>query len=104
MNDKYVLDENGNPVAEPDLLKWAAWFDGAVRRVASDDVGDASVSTVFLGLDHDFGGGPPILWETMIFGGKHDGYQERYASRENAMTGHLKAVALAKGTPDGEAP
>jgi len=37
----------------------------------------------------------------MIFGGEHDGYQERYTSRENAVAGHLKAVALVKEAPDG---
>jgi len=62
MSDKYVLDENGQPVAEPDVLKWARWFERKdVRRVASDDVGDVNISTVFLGLDHAFGGGQPIL-------------------------------------------
>lgn len=28
-----------------------------------------NVSTVFLAIDHAFGDGPPVLYETMIFGG-----------------------------------
>lgn len=52
------------------------------------------VSTVFLSLDHNWGDGPPILFETMIFGGEHDGYQERYRTWEEAEEGH--EIALAK--------
>jgi hypothetical protein len=30
----------------------------------------------------------------MIFGGPHDGYQDRYTSRQEALEGHQKALAL----------
>jgi hypothetical protein len=53
------------------------------------------VSTVFLGLDHSFGEGPPQLFETMIFGGEHDEYQERYSTWDEAEAGHKKACKLA---------
>ena len=49
------------------------------------------ISTVFLGLDHAFGSGPPILWETMIFGGLLDEFQERYATKAEALAGHQQA-------------
>jgi hypothetical protein len=56
------------------------------------------------GLDHSFhfyeNGqrvGLPILFETMIFGGEHDQYQDRYATRDEALEGHKKALAMAKG-------
>lgn len=55
------------------------------------------VSTVFLGLDHNLYG-PPHLFETMIFGGEHDGYQERYSTWAEAETGHARTVEIAKGT------
>lgn len=90
----YIL-KDGIPVQEPDLLTWAIWyedFDG--RRVANIEIGDVRISTVFLGLDHQWGGGPPLLFETMIFGGEHDDYQERYSTLEEAMAGHARAVAL----------
>ena len=54
------------------------------------------VSTVFLGIDHSFGEGPPILWETMIFDGPHDQFQERYTSKEEAIAGHERAMLLAR--------
>jgi len=56
------------------------------------------VSTVFLGVDQHFRNhGPPILWETKIFGGPHDGYREKYSSREAALAGHHTALKLARG-------
>jgi hypothetical protein len=97
MSERYVLNAKGKPVPEPDLIKWAEWFEeGANRQLAEDKVRDGvTVSTVFLGLNHNFGNGVPLLWETMIFGGPEDQYQERYATREEALAGHIKAVALA---------
>jgi hypothetical protein len=65
------------------------------RRVARTEFEGGYVSTVFLGLNHAFTDGPPVLWETMIFGGPNDGWQDRYTSRAGAEAGHLRAVALA---------
>lgn len=93
---KYILDENGNPQRTSDILEWGR-FAETDRHVAEDKIGDVRVSTVFLGLDHSYDGGPPVLWETMIFGGEHDQHQERYTSRKDAEAGHAKAVALVKG-------
>jgi hypothetical protein len=94
MTDKYVLDASGCPQLEPDLIKWAMWFETANRRIAFDAYGDTSVSTVFLGLDHNFGDGPPALWETAIFGGDHDGDTTRYSTRADAIQGHNIAKAI----------
>lgn len=33
-NGRYVLDADGNPVPEPDLMKWAEWMEKAERHVA----------------------------------------------------------------------
>jgi hypothetical protein len=91
---KYILNDNGDPVACEDPLTWAKWFETANRRVVRDELPGGSVSTVFLGLDHAFGGGPPLLWETMVFGGEHDGYCDRYSTLDDALEGHRKAVDL----------
>jgi len=98
----YVLDDNGEPLQVDDVLAWAAWFETAhaARVVAQDELaGGVSVSTVFLGLDHNWGfGGPPVLWETMIFGGPHADWQRRWCSREEAIAGHAEALQLASAT------
>jgi hypothetical protein len=98
MSDKYVLDANGEAVPAT-FEQWANWMEtaGDTRRLGNDLIGDVHVSTVFLGLDHSFSDGPPVLWETMIFGGEHDQYQERYTSREDALAGHERAKALVAG-------
>ena len=96
MNDKYILDENGNPKVESDLLKWGEWFETADRHIGIDKIGKVKISTIFLGLDHSFGRGKPVLWETMVFGGKFDGEQKRYFTKKEALTGHKKIVAKIK--------
>ena len=58
---------------------------GDEKRVDFNSFGEVEVSTVFLGIDHQFGYGKPLLFETMIFGGKNDGYQTRYSTWEEAV-------------------
>jgi hypothetical protein len=87
--NQYILDEDGNPVLEPDIHKWGTWFENFNnRKLAHDEIDGVTISTVFLGLDHAWGDGPPLLFETMIFGGSHDQYQERYSSKKEALAGH----------------
>lgn len=95
----YILDGQ-EPVAEPDVIKWAKWFGGADRQVALDIVDGRRVSTVFLGIDHNFrSSGPPVLFETMIFGPDEGGCW-RYATWAEAAAGHAAVVAaLRDGTP-----
>lgn len=63
------------------------------RRVMKTILRDgSSVSTVFLGLDHSFGQGTPILFETLgIHNGEHY-CMNRYPTYEAALTGHRETV------------
>lgn len=94
----YSLDDQGNPV-EVDHETWSTSHWQQDNTLARDIVGQILISTVFLGLNHDYGEeGPPILWETMAFAVDGDiigEYQERYSSREAALAGHRRAVLLA---------
>jgi len=45
-------------------------------------------------MNHTYGEGEPLLFETMIFGGEHDDYQERYSTYEEALEGHQRAIQL----------
>ena len=97
MTSKYIL-EGKTPKLVEDVIEWGSWFETADRNVASDTLkSGVRVSTVFLGLDHNFGNGEPVLFETMIFGGKHDQYQERYSTWEEAEAGHKQALSKAEG-------
>ncbi len=49
--------------------------------MAEDHVGEAWISTLWLGINHNYGDGPPLIFETMVFGGEHDEEMMRYASR-----------------------
>ena len=67
-NHLYKLDSNHNPVLTDEGEDWAHWFESANRIVQQQWVGNYYVSTVFLGIDHNFSGsGAPILFETMVF-------------------------------------
>lgn len=98
MADYYILDEDRQPIPVDDGLTWGKWFETADRRVAQDYVGDKYVSTVFLGINHQFGDGPPLIFETMAFGkdwGDELG-QERYSTWEEAEAGHKAMVERIK--------
>lgn len=91
----YYILEGKTPVEEPDVLKWASWMAEGDRHVNYTELpNEVNVSTVFLGIDHSFLSDRPILFETMIFGGEHDEFQERYSTWEQAEAGHQKAIEL----------
>lgn len=73
------------------------------RRVGSDTVtfegNDYWISTVDLGINHRFGEGEPLYYETMIFkADKQEGvdycdlYCDRYTTRDEAQYCHNKIV------------
>lgn len=100
----YVLDDEGHAVPEPDTLAWGRWYEAAWPRriVAKTTVGEAEISTVFLAMDHNhMGDGPPILWETLIFGGRFDQHMWRHSSVAEARACH---AAIRDALTHGEAP
>jgi hypothetical protein len=95
MSDHYIL--NGHEPVAADLMTWAQWFEKADRRVAFNKIGDTDVSTVFLGIDHNFyGRGAPLLFETMVFGGPLDQECQRYSTWDQAEAGHMAMVERVK--------
>lgn len=96
MGERYILNDEGEPESCEDLIQWAQWFERANRTVARDKTADGQVSTVFLGLDHSFGEGPPLLYETMVFGGSMDQEMQRYTTRKQAVAGHKRTFAAVK--------
>lgn len=92
-SDKYIL--NGHEAMPADLMTWAKWYETADRHVARTEREDVCVSTVFLGIDHRFGDGPPLIFETMIFGGPNAEYQDRCSTWDEAVAMHERACQLA---------
>ncbi len=88
-------DKEGKPL---DLMEWANLFEDFEYRQVGDSLVDGiRVSTVWLGLDHNFGRvGPPLIFETMMFDwtteDRQVDFQWRYHSLEQAQAGHANAV------------
>lgn len=81
------------------MQEWAEKFERSNRTVKKTHLGDdIEVSTVFLGMDHSFGGVRPLVFETMVFGGLKDGEMDRYSTWDEAEEGHEKMVELVKNT------
>ena len=65
----------------------------ANRIVAQDSVGELQVSTVFTGIDRNWGDGSPILFETMVLGLPEDLLpQWGFSTWNDAITAHLHLV------------
>lgn len=89
MTKKYVMNDKFEVTEEPDLFKWARQFESSNRVVKKSYPADhVEVSTVFLGLDHSFGDGPPLIFETLVFGGPLADEMERYSTHREALAGH----------------
>lgn len=96
MADKYFL--NADHTYRPcELMEWAAQLETMDRRVAHDVINNWCVSTIWLGLNHNYYGGPPLVFETMIF--SPDGlenYLARYTTWDQAVAGHQEAIDWVK--------
>lgn len=92
---KYYILEDKTPVQVAGVKEWAE-NNQSNNSVARNTFGKVLVSTVFLGIDHSWDGGEPILFETMIFGGKHDQYQTRCSTWDEAVIQHEEACKLVR--------
>jgi hypothetical protein len=92
--DRYILDDDGNPIRETEYSLWDAWM--SLERfksciLAKNIIGDAAavVTTVFTGLDYSFAGGPPLLYQSTLFRADMRGeVTRRYPTKLEAMAGH----------------
>jgi len=89
----YLLDENKKPY-KVTITEWIQGLTDKMRSVKQETINGVFVSTVFLGLDHNFSNSPvPIVFETMLFGKvEHGEYQVRCSTYEEALKQHEKAV------------
>jgi hypothetical protein len=94
MSNLYIL--KGKEIIPVDnMLEWTKIFKNNNRVVKYTRYGNILISTVFLGIDHGYESKVPIVFETMVFGGKHDEYQRRYSTYDEALDGHKEACKLA---------
>jgi len=88
---KHFILEN-KEIKECDLMTWAKWFEGSERIIDNDKINEVTVSTIFLGIDHGYMNNKPLLFETMVFGGKLDEEQYRYYTYDEAQKGHKETL------------
>lgn len=89
----FILDADNN-IVPCDGDTWSKWFRSTDRKVMATHVSEeVTVSTVFLGLCHRFyDEGPPILFETLVFGGPLDGDQTRCCTWAEAEEQHKEML------------
>ena len=87
-------DREGKPIKLGDHLIF--FQDPIYKQVASTYLPNGRhVSTVWLGLDHGFGNGPPLIFETMVF--PEAEICERYSTEVEAREGHARLVQQQNG-------
>lgn len=97
MIDKYIL--KGTKVVKcHDVLEWAKFMENHQTKIVQQTMllNGKWVSTVFLGLNHRFGKGNPLLFETMVFPSRNDLKElacVRYSTYKQALKGHWKLTA-----------
>ena len=101
MSDKYRLDGSPYPPGDEGLFEWAKDMEDTRGRIVQQETlwNGLWISTVWLGLDHNFmRSGPPLIFETMAFnhiGADDDRYRDcfmdRYSTLYQAEVGHLAA-------------
>jgi len=96
----YHLSKDGK-ITKVGIGVWGKWMDEMIKNgrhvvkqttvnVPNGDI--VNISTVFTG--HDLPGRkPPLVFETMVFGGEFDGLQDRTPSVEHAKIAHKLAVS-----------
>jgi hypothetical protein len=95
----YKLNEDHTVELLPDgVYPLQGDLTGPTKHVGNTFVGEQRISTVFLHFDHSLNFGqemgpfPPVLFESMIFGGEHDDYQRRYCTYDEALEGHNNLI------------
>jgi hypothetical protein len=107
---KYILTDQHEVVEERDLKVWARWVEDHQdeSQVALDIIDEqtgAYISTRFFGLNLNLAwdlerAHPPVVFETMVFGGPLHLQQQRYHTWAQAVAGHAALLARAKAAHD----
>jgi hypothetical protein len=88
----YILNDDHTVTGTDDVVEWGNSF-YKDRHVGTSEIHGHRISTVFIGIDHNWGPGEPLLFETMIFGPTLGDYQTRCSTWEQAEEMHYNAVA-----------
>lgn len=96
----YRLDRDGNPIECETYEEWIEWekTNQNLLRVGATFFPGGVVITSFMGRNLAMGEfketGPPVVFETMVFGGPWSGLQKRSCTLESAKQAHQEVVDL----------
>jgi len=97
LDNMYVLDDDNNVCPVTSREEYLEFFESDKRTLQWDKFNEVTLSTVFLMLDYGFINNQiledgekykPLIFETMIFGGEHDGFLVRYNDYQQALSYH----------------
>lgn len=91
----------GKEVVEiSDIREWSRSFESSENRIVKQEtIAGTKVSTVFLGVNHQYGEGPNLWFETMTFRGEEGGeLEDRYETFEQAEAGHAVVAQRVRET------
>lgn len=92
MNIYYKLDKEKN-VVPCTLEEWGKMFEKNRTVKLTKLENGTLVSTVFLGIDHNFGEGDPLVFESMVFSLEKEKLDQiRYSTYKEAEEGHIRLV------------
>jgi hypothetical protein len=92
----YIYDKKTGELSPVTTWRASAFLsDPANKIIEQTQLPNCWVSTVFLGLDHGFSDGAPLVFETMVFPSKDDLHEldcERYSTLAEAKAGHARLI------------
>lgn len=85
-------------------VDWKTWITLGLRthsnpRVAEDAISESRISTVFQGIDRAHPDGPPLIFETMVFGGPLNGEMDRCSTWDQAEAMHAAMCQRVRAQP-----
>jgi hypothetical protein len=90
----FYFDKQGNPISAEEANHLLMDRDYCTIEKTPMMYHDepVEVSTVWLCVNHQWGEGPPVIFETMVFGGPEDMECFRYSTEKEARDGHAVVV------------
>lgn len=92
-------NRDGDPIGMDEWMLLRRGENEGYWRVGESEADGVRVSTVWLGMDHQWGDGPPLIFETMVFEGPHDEQMWRWSTEMEALAGHAEIASAVLRAP-----
>ena len=101
MLNKNYFDRDGNPLTQEEFEQKHSDIEyqrvGVFETLANGE--KISVATIWVGMNLSFvPNEDPVIFETMVFGGRNNGLCRRYSTELEALMGHNEIVDIVQDT------